>query len=146
MFVMTNVIKGYLIKGAVALTCVGVLWQNYQTIVDKNELIEVHEKTIEQLNKDKEELKKEMLKKGKSEAATEQVKSDLKQTEVKHEKTKSQANQYVEKKLAAIEKKYADMEQNAANAERKRIEISLERAKGLWLTYCLQVPEDHACK
>lgn len=146
MFTLSAKIKGYLIKSVFVLICAGVVWQNWQMISAKNDRIKAHEETIVQLTKEKEDLKKEMIKKGESEAVTELVKEDLKKTEVKHEKAKSQANQYVEKKLTEIEKKYSAMEQSAANAERKRTEISLERAKGLWLSYCLQAPEEQACK
>ena len=146
MFTLTSKVKGYLIKGALVAVCAAAVWMNIQILSAKNERIKTHEATIVKLTKDNEDLKKEMLNKGKSEAITELAKEDLKKTETKHEKAKSQANQYVEKKLADIEKKYAAMEQSATNLERKRTEISLERAKGLWLSFCLQAPQEQACK
>ena len=146
MFNFTSKIKGYLIKGVLAVVCAGAVWQNIQIITAKNDRIATQEQTISKLTQDKEDLKNDIVNRSKSEVVTEQAKEDLKQVEVKQEKAKTQANQYVDKKLADIESKYAVLEQNTTNAERKRVEISLERAKGLWLTYCLQEPREHACK
>ena len=146
MFKITDTVKGYLIKGALVVVCAGAVWQNCQILNAKNERIKTQDEAIVKLTQEKKDLEKELLNKGKSDAVTEGGKQELKQEEVKIDKAKSQANLYVENKLAAIEKKYAAMEQTAANQERKRTEISLERAKGLWLTFCLQEPQQQACK
>lgn len=139
-------LKSYVFRGLFVLACAGAFWQNFQILNAKNDRIDKLGEEIAQLNTKNEELKTELTKKVKSDIITEVAKEEVKQEEVKQEKAKTQANLYVEKKLADIEKKYAQMEQSAANQERKRVEISLERAKGLWLTFCLQEPEEKACK
>lgn len=146
MFKITDTFQGYLIKGALVLICALAVYENCQILIAKNERIKSQEEKIVKLNQDNEKLKTELAKKAKSETVTETAKQEVKQAEVKVDKAKTQANLYVEKKLADIEKKYAAMEQTAANQERKRTEISLERAKGLWLTFCLQEPLEQACK
>lgn len=146
MFTITNKVKEYLIKGAFVLLCAGAVWQNFKILEAKNDRIDIQEGTIAQLVADNEELKKEIVNKSKSDVVTQLVKEEVKKEEVKQEKAKTQANLYVEEKLAAIEKKYAELEKSATNEERMRTEISLERAKGLWLTFCLQEPEQQACK
>ena len=146
MFKITDTLKGYLIKGALVLVCAVAVYENCQILIAKNDRIKAQNEQISKLTVDNENLKKELVKKVQSEAATESSKQETKQAEVKVDKAKTQANLYVEKKLADIEKKYAALEQNGANQERKRTEISLERAKGLWLTFCLQEPQEQACK
>lgn len=140
-------------KGAFVLFCIAAVWGVFQMFQAKNEKIE---NLTTQYNGKVGELKTmtdkydaaklELSKKVSSEVATEEVKVEVKKAEVKQEKAKTEAAVIVEKKLEAIEAKYAKLEQSKANEDRKRVEISLERAKGLWLTYCIQEPQDKACK
>jgi polyhydroxyalkanoate synthesis regulator phasin len=146
MITISSKIKDYLFKGALVLACSAAIWQNIQVLIAKEQRIVTQEAVIAQLTQVNEDLRKDIVNKAKSEIVTEQSKEILSQVVDRHERAKTQANLYVEKKLIAIESKYALMEKNAINAERKRVEISLERAKGLWLTYCLQEPLDVACK
>ena len=146
MFKMTDTLKGYLIKGVLVLICALAVYENCQILIAKNERIKAQGEEITKLTEDNENLKKELVKKAKSEEVTENSKQETKQAEAKVDVAKTKANLYVEKKLADIEKKYAAMEQTTANQERKSTEISLERAKGLWLTFCLQAPQEQACK
>lgn len=71
---------------------------------------------------------------------------DTKDKEVKIDKAATEASKIVNKRLAEIEAKYAGMEKNDQTSKMKAVEISLERAKGIWLTYCLQEPAEKACK
>lgn len=71
---------------------------------------------------------------------------DTKDKEVKIDKAATEASKIVNKRLAEIETKYTGMEKNDQTSKMKAAEISLERAKGIWLTYCLQEPSEKACK
>lgn len=71
---------------------------------------------------------------------------DTKDKEVKIDKAATEASKIVNKRLAEIETKYTGMEKNDQTSKMKAAEISLERAKGIWLTYCLQEPLEKACK
>lgn len=146
MFSLSTKVQGYLIKGLLALACAGLVWANFQMLQAKDDRIKLLDEKVAALAADNEQLKTDLVNKGKSEVTTEQVKVEVKVEEGKVAKAKTQANLYVEKKLAEIEKKYSEMEKTAANEERKRTEISLERAKGVWLSFCLQEPEVPACK
>lgn len=143
---MTDMVKGWLLKGALALLCLALAHQVYQIIDAKNERLKTQAEEITRLQSDNKKLRDEIQTKAKSDAVTDAVKAEIKKEEAVPVQAKTLAEQYVENKLASIEKKYAAKEQNAANEERKRAEISLERAKGLWLTYCLQAPQTVACK
>lgn len=82
----------------------------------------------------------------KAATATKDIVNDTKNTEVKVDKAATEASKIVSKRLAEIESKYSNMVKNEQNTKLKATEISLERAKGIWLTYCLQEPEEKACK
>lgn len=153
MFAISDTVKGWLVKGVMALLCVGAVWGVFQIFEAKDKRIEAQAEVIkskdQQIEQKSEELKQakaEGVQKGKSDDMTETVKAEVKKEEAKPVAQKTLAQQYVDNKLDAINDKYAKLEQSAANEERKRAEISLERAKGLWLTYCLQEPQVAACK
>jgi len=84
--------------------------------------------------------------KGKSEAATtaviESLQKDLKDAKVKETAAEISAKQ----QMQAIDEKYSKLPKTAANDERRTVEISVARAKGLWATYCLQEPASAYCK
>lgn len=137
--------KGALLVAGIAL-CAALVYQLFLIYEAKDDRIKTQATEIIRLNGENKQLKDEAVKDVQSGQVTEKVKAATKVEEAKPEKAKTVAGVYVEQKLADIEKKYAAKEQNAANTERKRTEISLERAKGLWMTYCLQEPEVAACK
>ena len=58
----------------------------------------------------------------------------------------TEAKRYVDKKLAEIDKKYSKLPNDEESTRAKSIEVSLERARGLWAVYCIQIPKDPACK
>ncbi len=146
MFAITNTVKGWLVKGAFVALCAALAWQVWLIIDAKNERLKTQGDTIIRLTGENKKLRADAAAKARSDVVTETVKEAVKQEEAKPIQTKTLAEQYVENKLAQIEEKYAAKEKSAANEERKRTEISLERAKGLWLTYCLQAPQEAACK
>lgn len=155
-----DALKGWVVKGVLALVCVGAVYTTVkvfqakndkiviqqQTITAKDQVIEAKDTTIKQKDDDLKQVRQESVQTAKSADKTEEVKAVVKQEEAKPTVAKTAANQYVETKLAAINKKYEALPQDSANAQRKATEISLERAKGLWLTYCLQEPQNAACK
>lgn len=82
----------------------------------------------------------------KSQGITESVKSQL-DAGVKEDKKRYDAlSKQVGEKLSAIEAKYSALEPTKDNLDRKTIEISLERSKGVWLMYCLAVVEAKECQ
>lgn len=84
--------------------------------------------------------------KGKSEATTTAVIESLQQ-ELKDAKIKETAAEISAKQqMRAIDDKYSKLPKTAANEERRAVEISVARAKGLWATYCLQEPASAYCK
>jgi predicted negative regulator of RcsB-dependent stress response len=62
------------------------------------------------------------------------------------QKEVTEAKRYVDKRLAEIDKKYKSLPDDEESSRAKTIEISLERARGMWAVYCIQVPKDPACK
>lgn len=142
----TDKVKSWLLDGVIAALCVGLLYTGFQVIDGRNKHIEDQDRIIVALQNENTQLKIEAVNKVKSDAVTEEVKTVVKQAETKPAQVKTLAQQYVDNKLADIDKKYAELPQSAINDERKRTEVSLERAKGLWLTYCLQEPQYVACK
>lgn len=152
MFSISDSVKGWLVKGVIGLACIGAVYANVQILKAKDQRIQDQQAVIAQKNetiknKDGEidRLKQEALKKVASDKQTEAVKAEVKQEEAKPVAQKTLAQQYVDNKLDAINKKYSALPQDSQNAQRKATEISLERAKGLWLTYCLQEPKVAAC-
>jgi predicted phage tail protein len=152
-FIIPEKAKALIAKGAFLLICIVAVWGVFQMFQAKNEKIEnlttqynTKAGELKTMTEKYDAAKLELSKKKDSDQATEDVKVIVKEVVVKQEQAKTQANEYVENKLAAIEAKYKDLEKSAANEERKRVEISLERAKGLWLSYCLQEPQNKACK
>lgn len=146
MFKLTDNVKTWLMRGALVAACAAAVWQNHQMLEIKNQKLEKQEQKITKLEGEKKDLKQEIATKEQSQVITDTVTTTVRQAEVKVEKTKTEANLYVDKKLAEINTKYSQMEATPINQERQRTEISLERAKGLWLTYCLQEPAEQACK
>lgn len=157
LFNITEEVRGYLIKGGIVLAALIVggllIWGNFKILDTKNEKISnlTNQLTTTQgqlttMTGKYEAAKLELVKKTQSDVATEDAKQAVKQEEVKQVAAKTQANQYVDKKVAEIDAKYNQLPATQANTDKKRVETSLERAKGLWLTYCLQAPQDAACK
>lgn len=146
MFKVTEKLKSYALGAAGLALCLGLVWGNFQILNAKNERIKTMEGTIGQLQTEKSALEDAISKKVSSDVVTETAKVEVEKKEVKIEKAKTTAEKYVADKLTEIDKKYDDKEKTPVNEERKRTEISLERAKGLWLTFCLQAPEEKACK
>lgn len=152
MFGLSEKATGWVLKVAFVGLCVGAVWANFkildaknQRISDQKTLIETRDNQIKEKDDEIKQLKEDAKKKAQSDEVTETVKAGVKQAEEKPIQAKTKAQQYVEGKLDAINKKYAALPPSAANDQRKATEISLERAKGLWLTYCLQEPKVVAC-
>lgn len=138
-------VRGYSFSALAALLFSVAGWQGYKVYDGKNKQIASQEQAIVQLKADKEELKKDIIKKVESDGITGASKAEVKEVQAKVEKAKTLANQYVDTKVSEIKAKYEKLEASTANAERQRTEISLERAKGLWLAFCLQEPQHEHC-
>ena len=57
----------------------------------------------------------------------------------------SEMQKQVAVKLKALEAKYSAQEPTKESLDRKAIEISLERSRGVWLLYCLGEPQAKEC-
>lgn len=126
--------------------CVSMVYGGYKLIETKNSRIDTLQTEVKTVKTERDALQDVIVKKVESDDKTEVVVAETKKDETKHEIAKTKAAVYVDTKLKEIEAKYADQEQTEANRQRKAMEISLERAKGMWLTYCLQEPTEKACK
>lgn len=146
MFKISDKVKSYALRTVGVVLCLGLVWGNFQIIDAKNERISALNADVERVTTEKKALEEVIAKKIESDGVTVKAKEDVVKKEVVIEKAKTVAEQYVSEKLQEIDKKYDDKEKTPVNDERKRVEISLERAKGLWLTFCLQEPEEKACK
>ncbi len=144
--IIVDKLKKYALFAGSAVVGGFLIWGNYQVLDAKNDKITALNKNIVTITAERDALEKVIKDKLKSDKVTEKVVEVVQQKETKQEKAKSQAATYVNNKLAEIEKKYAAKEPTPANEQRKNVEISLERAKGLWLTYCLQEPTEDPCK
>lgn len=142
----TDKLKKYALRAIWVLVCLAVVWGNFKFLDYKNKKIDELNTSVTELKAKNEQLSKTIEDKGKSDDVTTTVVADTKEQEVKIVTGKTVAAKYVDNKLAEIEAKYALREQTTENAQRKALEVSLERAKGMWLTYCLQEPEEKPCK
>lgn len=113
-----------------------------------NQRVEIADlkKTSGDLKEANDKLTENATKRVDSDKTTDKVVEETKKEEVKVVAAKTQASIYVENKLAEINKKYDEKEKTERNAELRATEISLERAKGMWLAYCLKEPVEQACK
>lgn len=152
-FALSDKLKKLLGWTAIIVVCLLLVWANFAINQAKEAKIEGLNDRVTVLKGDKvvledknKALKIDIKNKASSDNTTELVKVDVKAVEVKQEKVKTQAAKQVEKKLEEINQKYEKLEQSQINHERKAVEISLERAKGLWVTYCNQAPTEEACK
>jgi hypothetical protein len=48
--------------------------------------------------------------------------------------------------LQTIETKYSKLPKTDSNIKAKEQEVSLQRIKGLWLSYCIAKPQSERCK
>lgn len=143
---LTEKAKDVVIKLLFIALCVGGVWTLYQMHQAKNAKIELLNKEVSETKTKLADAEKNLKIQEDTAKITEDVTAKVVKEEVKVIKVETEASKYVTDKLAAIEKKYKDLEQTPANIERKNIEISVERMRGIWFTYCLQEPEDKACK
>lgn len=117
-----------------------LIWQhNKDTIDAKNVKIEslestaiIQDKTIETL----------VL----SDEKTHEKQEVLEEVIVKNlgEQTKVQVQ--IRSKIEAIDKKYATMETDPVTVGLRIKEISLERARGVWASYCIELPKAEECQ
>lgn len=148
---MKNLFKnfsGYL-AGVVILALVGLNGYTYYNLGTAKFAITELKDSVVTITADRDALRTanaSLTKELASAKATKDVVTETKATEVKVEKAGTEASRIVTKRLLDIEAKYAKMAQTEQTAKLKATEISLERAKGIWLTYCLQEPAEKACK
>lgn len=76
----------------------------------------------------------------------EKIADNKKEVQEKVDAGVSDAKKYVDKRMKEIDTKYEKLPKTDENKEARRIEISLDRVRGLWLIYCIQVPQDLQCK
>lgn len=145
MFTISDTVKSWTLKIAALALCAGLVWANYEIIDAKNTRIDSLATEVSNQKGKVTALEEELAKKVKSEVVTEAVKEEVKVAEVKVVKAKTEASVYVEKKVAEIDAKYDALPVNPSNDSRKAVEKSLERSKGMWMTYCLQEPTVSAC-
>lgn len=151
--VISDKVKSILFKILLVVFCALLVWANYAMLQAKDARIDalgVTVTTLKSENKVLDDRNKEVLaalsKKADSDDATEEVKLVVKKVEEQQEKIRTDANKYVDTQLQKINAKYAALEKTKINEERRSIEISLERARGLWKSYCIQEPAADACK
>lgn len=107
--------------------------------------VKLEQNKVTTLTEKNDGLKTDIIKKDSSDAVTAEVKQEVKKEETAVTKAKTAAKISVEQKMKEITAKYEAMEKTAENEKRKQTEISLERARGLFLTFCLQEPEEKLC-
>ncbi len=52
----------------------------------------------------------------------------------------------IDDKVSIINKKYEGLQKTDANEQARKREITRERVKGLWLSYCIAYPDNERCK
>lgn len=90
-------------------------------------------------------LNRELEKYQRSNDITSDVKDKLTELEKADQKRYDEMQKQVSEKLKAIDSKYAAMAPSPDNSDRKAVEISLERSRGVWLLYCLAEPAAKEC-
>lgn len=127
------------------ITCGAYSYHQHGVIGDNETKIATLNKDVADGKLEIDKLKEKLEKKHKSDEATEKTVATVTKNETNIVSAKTQAAVYVDNKLAAIEKKYADKEKTIQNQQAKETEVSLERAKGMWLAFCLQEPAAQTC-
>jgi hypothetical protein len=130
---------GLLICGLLAWAVIAIFQAKNEHITDLNTKLS----NAASANK---ELKTQLEKKGKSDVATQDVVAGVKESLDKQESAKVNTVHYVDRKVVEIRKKYSQLPATPDNEAQKAADISLERMKGLWMTYCLQDATNDACK
>lgn len=77
---------------------------------------------------------------------TDNTRTNIQDEKTTYTGTLSAIERQVEDKVSAIKKRYATMEQTELNQAAKEREISSERIKGLWATFCLTNADHSNCK
>lgn len=58
----------------------------------------------------------------------------------------TEAEKLIDESVQGINRKYASIEKSDASERARKRDISRERVKGLWLSYCIAYPDNQRCK
>ncbi len=142
----------WLAIAAVVALGIGTLLHNKEAIDLKNQTIEQKNETIKQKDNKITDLKATndqksdvILKQNLANEAGEKKQEALQEglDQVAGKQTAIQKR--VQEKIKEIDRKYETLEKNPVNDRLKRDELSLERLKGIWRTYCIEDPKAAEC-
>lgn len=139
---MIKKIGGYVVLAVLSLV---LFFGAKQWIDNKNLRIQALEQSLEKSQKDLKDAREELSKRNQSNNAATEVVDNLDDGKKADQTDHSKAAEDVRKKVAEIEKKYKDKEDNANNRAMKETEIAVERARGLWRSYCIAEPKAKEC-
>lgn len=116
----------------------GEIKQLKQSVSNKDESIKEKDITISSHENEIKELKGKL-------GDLEQVNKTL--GEIQKSREAAQATEkIIDANVATINQKYQTLPKSDANEQARKREISRERVKGLWLSYCIAHPENLRCK
>lgn len=139
---MIKKIGGYIVLAVLSLL---LFFGAKQWIDNKNLRIQMLEESLQKTQKELKDTREELSKRNESNDAGTKVVEDLDDKKKADQTDHSKAAEDVRKKVAEIEKKYKDKEDNANNRAMKETEIAVERARGLWRSYCIAEPTAKEC-
>ena len=145
--VLTKALLGLAIAGCVVAF---VFYQNYQSsqekLSDTKTTLSIISSELDTLKGTYNNLKSQFDLLKASTEITDTVRDTTEKEKIVYRDNLSAIDRIVEDKVSAIKNKYAAMEDTEANQQAKDREVSSERIKGLWATFCLANADHANCK
>ena len=139
-----STIKNYatIIVAAVGVTAIGILGFLYYQADQKYTTAESSRQLLLSQNK---HLTEQIDLKNKSAKADQQVIAELNDKLSATSDKFDEVGKTIDGRIAAINSKYSKLDQTDNNRIAKQQEISSERIRGLWATYCIAKPQHEKC-
>jgi ABC-type transport system involved in cytochrome bd biosynthesis fused ATPase/permease subunit len=126
--------------------CLLLVWAVISIFQAKNERIEKLNEQVTAQKAANVKLHAELEKKGRSDTATQNTLQETKRKEEKQQENETQVAAVVSQEVKEIKEKYIHLDPTPENDAKRVTEVSAARAKSLWMIYCMQEPNDTACK
>lgn len=129
---------------AVALTAV-LFFGMVQWIDKKNLRIDHLQSQVTTLTQERDKALEDLAKAARSLKDANDLVAKLLDADKKAKEQATEAQKEVRDKIKEIEDRYRKLPDNDNNRTRKQTEIALERARGLWASYCIAEPAAKEC-
>lgn len=148
---MFDKVKGWLAGAIIILLAAGggyLYYENNQlqkdliSVTGEKELLDATNKIYQNTNA---QLADQVQKNNQSATVTNEVNKALEEQRTALAKEFEGLRKITQQKFAEIDSKYSKMEDTPANKELRRVEIGMERSRGIWRMYCISEPLAEEC-